>query len=100
MENGDIPDGNIGASAQFSGDPAYEGRLNAHSYWGVPYSAHQPWIQVDIGYQTYVSGVATQGHGSMWVASFKVSTFYMTIANDETFVSEDGVVAKVNNFLH
>ena len=101
MENGDIPDGNIQASSLFDSNyPAHDGRLNANRYWAAQGSTHQPWIQADIGYQTYVSGVATQGYPTSWVTSIKVSTFYMTNADDEIFVSEDGAVAKVNNFLH
>ena len=99
MENENIPDANIQASAiHSSAFPAHNGRLNALPYgWLAPLSANQPWIQADLGYQTYVSGVATQGdpiHG--WVTSFKVSTFKMTTANDEIYVSETGGVAKVN----
>ena len=97
VENGDIQDENIQASHTDWTHYAHKGRLNAaSSAWIAPGSNHQPWIQADIGYQTYVSGVATQGAYTAWVTSIKVSTFYMTTADTETFVSEDGEMAKVN----
>ena len=97
VENGDIPDGNIQASSIYNINGLYhahKGRLNAGSSWAAP--GHQPWIQADVGYQTYVSGVATQGYGNSWVTSIKVSTFYMTTTDDEIFVSDGGGLAKVN----
>ena len=96
MENGDIPDGNIQASSYYSGAyPPHNGRLNGGSYW-YAYKDNQPWIQADIGYQTYVSGVATQGgSGCCRVTSFNVSTFYMTTDDDEMYISEDSGIVKV-----
>ena len=98
VENGDIPDGNIQASSiyLYKHHHAHEGRLNAGSFWAVEGSTHQPWIQADVGYQTHVSGVATQGFLNMWVTSIKVSTFYVTTADDEIFVSDGEGIAKVN----
>ena len=98
MRNGNIPDINIQASSESSSYPAHMGRLNGASFWYPQSWDNERWIQADIGYQTYVSGVATQGAGRWdnWVASFKVSTFYMTTADDETFVSEDRGIARVS----
>ena len=67
-------------------------------------SDSQPWIQADIGYQTHISGVVTQGEGdhggdSDWIKSIKVSTFYMTTSDEEIFVKDLGGEIKVNKFL-
>ena len=89
VENGDIKDGNIQASSIYYDNQAfstYKGRLNGNSYWATNGGINEPWIQADIGYQTYVSGVATQGYPQEWVTSIKVSTFFMTAADDEIFV--------------
>ena len=75
---------------------AHYGRLNAGSCWIALGYKYEPWIQADIGYQTYVSGVATQGCPSLWMTSIKVSTFYMTTANTEVFISDDEGIAKVS----
>ena len=52
----------------------------------------QPWVQADIGYQTYVSGVVTQGDGGDggddWISSIKVSTFLMSTNDEEVFVKD------------
>ena len=99
MRSGDIPDANIRASSEpsHSSRAARNARLYGAEYWYPLSWDNERWIQADIGYQTYVSGVATQGGGgSSWVTSYKVSSFYVTTADDEVFVSEDGRVAKVN----
>ena len=88
VENGDIPDANFNAShwhvSSNSGTPypAYKARLNGPSVWVVDGSVWRPWIQVDIGYSTNVSGLLTQGDGGTdrtrttdWVAKIKVATF-------------------------
>ncbi|XP_072017305.1 neuropilin-1a-like [Amphiura filiformis] len=95
MENGGIPDANIQASSEWSsGWAATKGRLNDPSSWYAAESQIGPiWIQADIGYQTYVSGVKTQGdedttvYYADWVTSFNVSTFVTTGAN-EVFVTD------------
>ena len=55
---------------------AYDGRLNGDSEWLVPSGASYPWIQVDIGYVTSVSGLLTQGDArvSYWITQLKVQT--------------------------
>ena len=95
MENGDIPDENIRASHEHSKNPAKKGRLNGKSFWSTyrdTYPSNQSWIQADIGYQTPISGVATQGDGQLehaeWVTSLKVSTFLMNPSDDEVFIKD------------
>ncbi|XP_072016793.1 neuropilin-1-like [Amphiura filiformis] len=92
MENGEIPDANIQATSVYGSNRATNGRLNHHwGFWcSVPGQSGTIWIQADIGYQTYVSGVITQGGGQRnpyWVTSFTVSTF-MTAGADEVFVAD------------
>ena len=93
MENGDIPDGNIQASsAYYPGYPEWHARLNGGSCWSA--RGATSWIQADIGYQTYVSGVVTQGDGRVgdphWVTLIKVSTFPLSSNNENTefFIKE------------
>ena len=91
MENGDIPDANIMASH----NGYVKGRLHGQN-WCVSISTTDPWIHADIGYQTCVSGVVTQGDGQSgayadWVSSFWVSTFETSTASTQVFVKENGV---------
>ena len=82
----------------------YTDNFPAGRNWRAALWDNEPWIQADIGYQTYVSGVATQGtpyeHNGVhynYVTSFKVSTFYMTNDDDEVFVLvENKGMVKVN----
>ena len=92
MENGDIPDTNIMAS-----HGNMKGRLHGQ-YWDVSTitSITNPWIQADIGYQTCVSGVVTQGDGHSgtagdWVTSFWISTFQTNDNSAQVFIKENGV---------
>ena len=76
MENGDIPDENIEASVSDNNKSPWNARLNGESYWRVAkHKASSPWIQADIGYQTDVSGVVTQGGGPSYIIFLEVSTF-------------------------
>ena len=104
IENGDIPDENIQASdfrEDITGWP-WKGRLNRKGVWAVDDSVQQPWIEADIGYQTYVSGVITQGDGNTtdgtpdWVTTFKVSTFEMSTGDEEVFVEDGSGKVKVS----
>ncbi|XP_072017339.1 lactadherin-like [Amphiura filiformis] len=101
MKNGDIPDGNIQASSEYnSHHAARKGRLNVGlpSWHSAGFQRGKTWIQADIGYQTYVSGVITQGDGVLgigrdFVTSFKVSTFLttgMTGANEVFLEDQNG----------
>ncbi|XP_072017428.1 uncharacterized protein [Amphiura filiformis] len=95
MTNGDIPDDNIHASSEYSDYGATEGRLNGPKYWKAQ-SSQIIWIQADIGYQTNVSGVITQGSGQNahpdYVTAFAVSTFVTTGAN-QVFVEDQNGIA-------
>ena len=104
MENGDIPDENIQASSEYSSYNmhAYKARLNAATAWAA--NNDIPWIQADIGYQTYISGVITQGDNGYggfddWVTSFKVSTFFTSNEDAEVFVADENGSALVSSFL-
>ena len=95
MKNGDIPDGMIRASAHFSNRPAHYARLDGANKWSADGNNEAPWIQADLQYQTYVSGVLTQGDGDGnidgdWITSFKVSTFLLDESEGgvETFVED------------
>ena len=98
MENGDIPNANIQASSEYKTYYGWKARLNGDSTWAAIGSDPTPWIQANIGYQTYVSGVITQGDGRAgntleWVTSMKISTFLMSTSNEEKFVkNEEGAV--------
>ena len=98
MENGDIPN----EKHQYSSYPASKARLNGIKFWACAGSLASPWIQADIGYQTYVSGVITQGDGGIvsgitadWVTSLKVSTFTMSTDDQEVFITDGVGNAKV-----
>ncbi|XP_072037163.1 lactadherin-like [Amphiura filiformis] len=96
MESGEIRDGAIEASDSFLLFPAANARLNgdgawaAHDFYGIPpfTDPTTQWIQANIGYETNVSAVITQGDGGAgiladgWVRSFKVSTFLSADGNE------------------
>ena len=102
MENGDIPDDNIKASNvdSYNGETfhAFKARLNSETFaWIIKGSiGSMPWIQADIGYQTCVTGVITQGDGRTennpdWITKLKVSTFISTTDDSaEVFIEENG----------
>ena len=102
MENGDIPNQNIKASSRYKPyyTDAHNARLNNGGfYWVAAKHDSQPWIQVDIGYQTNVSGVVTKGFNDfiqIYVTSFTVSTFLSSINDEELFVEDASGKAKVN----
>ena len=94
MENHDIPNNNIQASSTTNSICllAWYARLNGGSCWSG--RGATAWIQADVGYQTYVSGVVTQGDGGVhdphWVTLIKVSTFPSSSNNEstESFIKE------------
>ena len=91
MENGDIPNQNIQASSILSEYyPAWNARLNGpfQTSWVSSALDANPWIQADIGYQTWVTGVVTQGYDLGYVTSLKISTFSLS-TNDTEDVFED-----------
>ena len=94
VENGDIPDANFDAS--HNKEYAYNARLNGPTAWWAPGSTSSPWIQVDIGYSTTVTGLLTQGKSlRCWIAQLKVSTF-ATTSDPEVFISDGNGNDKVN----
>ena len=89
LEDSSIPDENITASSNFEAEGGYTGvstpsgaRLNKIPPDGPPIGAWhpastdtEPWIQVDLGSPTYVTGVLMQGrqdHTGQWVTKYKV----------------------------
>lgn len=97
MENGDIVDSNIMASGDAgSWAVASRGRLNGLGCWATFAVDVQPWIQANLGYQTHVSGIVTQGGGTWdasldWVTILKVSTFKLSTSDAQVFiVNADG----------
>ena len=91
-----IPYSNIQASSSPTATRLPEhARLNGVSHWQAG-SESGRWIQADLGYQTYVFGVVTQGDGGVggssidWITSFSVSTFLERISDPETYVKESG----------
>ena len=105
VTDGDIPNENIQASDHHANHDAWKGRLNGTSLWIVKGDRVNPWIQADIGYQTFVSGVITQGDGDQkdnkpdWVTTFKVSTFKISTSDEEVFVSDEDGSVKVRTFV-
>ena len=95
MKSDDIPNGNIKASSIYSESfDAYKARLNSFSIWWAEETAVEPWIQADLGYQTNVSGLITQGDGGFggnadWITSLKVSTFALSLSDVEVFIKND-----------
>ena len=105
MENYGIPDGNIKASStmypESPSNQPFQARLNGESCWQALKGEVTPWIQADIGYQTFVSGVVTQGDGGVgdnlhWVTSFNVSTFAMSVSDKEIFIEDEDGIPMVN----
>ena len=94
VENGDIPDANFKASDV--DHPTYMRLNNNQGVWYVDHTISYPWLQVDIGNATSVSGLLTQGSAaySCWITQLKVSTF--TAADDpEVFIKAQNGSDKV-----
>ena len=95
MQSGEIPDENIQASGFANNRPASYARLNGDKVWLERGTENKPWIQADIGYQTNVSGVITQGDGSQtdstpdWVTQLSVSTFKNNTDDEEVYVKDN-----------
>ena len=93
MTNGDIPNESIRSSNTYTIYKASDARIGGASKWAASDSAIQPWIQADIGYTTYISGIVTQGDDGVglagWVTTLKVSTFLSSITDDEVFIEDE-----------
>ena len=107
VENGDIPHENFDASHDDISFPAYKARLNGASVWSSPAGpvdgrVDEPWIQVDIGYTTNVSGLLTQGDGGTdaqatpdWITKLKVSTSSTSVDDPQVFIKDGNGAVKV-----
>ena len=106
MEDYGIPNENINASTVYRNKYPWRGRLNwEHHYWAPrsddKHDSNQ-WIQADIGYQTNVFGVITQGGGDgnqHWVTSIKVSTFLASTSDEEIFIKDENENQKVSKHI-
>ena len=95
MESGKILDSAITASTYYNNQlgPA-NARLNLNRGWcawtTTDAGEQSGWIQVDLGYIIWVTGVATQGRcvWQQWVTSYKVS--YSTDGQNWEFYDESG----------
>ena len=93
MESGEIPDDNIQASTWRDIYYPWKARLNGKLHWlSAKNTGSEEWIQADIGYQTIVSGVVTQGDGGLgnadWVTAIKVSSFKTSTNDTEIYVMD------------
>ena len=93
ITDGDIPNKNIRASQNIFSFEAWNARIGGTSKWAADGSTRTPWIQADIGYKTYISGVVTQGNAGVgfvgWITSFKASTFYSSVLDEEIFITTE-----------
>ena len=96
MINGDILDENIQASSVYLQYYAWKGRLLGQSFWATSDEYIKPWIQADIGYQTWVSGILTQGGGPSYVTFLKISTFSISTSDAEVFIRDGSGNVMVN----
>ena len=102
MENDVIPDSAITASSQDGWATAANGRLNGARFWSPsgPDAGANPWIQANIGYLTYVSGVMMQGDGGVgtpdWVTSLKVSSSVEATGDTLVFIQNTSGTDKVS----
>ena len=78
MENGAIPDGQLGASTEWDANLNIpQGRLHSPRSWSARVNDANQWCQVDLGSEhTKVTGTATQGRGDypQWVTKYKLQS--------------------------
>jgi len=74
MESGAIPDNNITASSEESGNPAKNGRLNSGSSWCAGASDTNPYLQIDLQTLHIICAVSTQGNSQaeQWVRTYRL----------------------------
>lgn len=81
MENGEISDEQISASSELSSsNAASQGRLNLmksgdnDGTWVAAYNNGDQWLQINLGNQTRVTGVATQGRNGVehWITKYNL----------------------------
>ncbi|XP_035673288.1 adipocyte enhancer-binding protein 1-like isoform X11 [Branchiostoma floridae] len=101
MESGAIPDGHITASSQYNTGSCATSKGRLHSQegagaWCSAQNNNQQWLQVDVGAETTVAGVITQGRAGadQWVTSYKLrfsrdgstwSTYLDNLGRDRVF---------------
>ncbi|XP_035660129.1 putative GPI-anchored protein pfl2 [Branchiostoma floridae] len=73
LENGQIKDTQLSASSQLPNYEAWKARLNGGIAWqfNVSYNS-EPWLQVNLTTNHYVSGVQTQGKWGGWLTSYMI----------------------------
>ena len=107
MESGDISDGQISASSELDSTfVAIRGRLNYYKGgWRAGENNGDQWLQVDLGYQAPVTGVATQGTSTS-ASEYWVTKYYLQYSDDGVDLSyylEPGVkpsIRKVKQVYH
>ena len=79
MQNGKLPNSAISASSQqYLNSGPENSRLHFHPQsgrkgaWIPKFQDHLPWLQVDFGVETQVTGIATQGRqdAAQWVKEY------------------------------
>ena len=76
LQQGTHPDGLLTASTSLAGHPASQARLNTGQGWVGDDSTQAQWLQVDLGCEAEIAGLAMQGVAkhNAWVTSFSIST--------------------------
>eukprot|EP00057_Strongylocentrotus_purpuratus_P016209 XP_011670683.1 PREDICTED: lactadherin-like [Strongylocentrotus purpuratus] len=82
VEDGRIPDSSLTSSSIYgSGYETYRGRLNnVTGAWAPAYKDKNKWIKVDLGEDTSVTGVITQGEPT---ANYMVTSFQISYSRDD-----------------
>ncbi|XP_035673285.1 uncharacterized protein LOC118413827 isoform X8 [Branchiostoma floridae] len=123
MESGAIPDGHITASSTHPGCATSKARLHSREDsqtsqggWAGAWCANHPlntnqWLQVDVGAETTVAGVITQGRpgsSNQWVTSYKLrfsrdgsmwSTYLDKLGRDRVFSGNSDRDTEVRHLL-
>ncbi|XP_035673292.1 uncharacterized protein LOC118413829 [Branchiostoma floridae] len=117
MESGAIPDGHLTASTSWgsSGHDASKARLHSQEgagAWCAAQNNNQQWLQVDVGAETTVAGVITQGRSSnTWlqrVTSYKLrfsrdgitwSTYLDKLGREKIFAGNSDQDTEVRHLL-
>lgn len=78
VENGTIPDTQLGASSSIGFFTPNQARLNGNSCWKPSGNPASSWIQVNLGQPKRVTGIVLQGcpQSDHWVTRFKLQHSY------------------------
>ncbi|XP_066275207.1 uncharacterized protein [Branchiostoma lanceolatum] len=111
MESGAVPDSHITASSTHPHCATNKARLHAAGAWcaNSPLNTNQ-WLQVDVGAETTVTGVITQGRpvGNQWVKSYKLrfsrdgttwSTYLDKLGREKVFSGNSDQDTEVRHLL-